>query len=171
MTKEEITKVFNKLGIHITHVGKSYWYDNAAYSKEYEDLWNNLVPDIGSAETLHGELVRAFAKLNYDYFNNGNCNAIEEDEDEESEYQVSGFYARFIDLIEDTLKDKISPECVSAVCNNVRKIISRAYRSKNYFNNNNMGQYNLMGDMVMWYVLNTEDKGLPDWYLTDELPD
>lgn len=161
MTKQDITKVFNELGIHITDMGKSYWDGNGAYSKEYGDLWNNLVPDKGSAKTINGELVRAIGRLNYEYYNNGNCNACEEDED--GEYCISGYYDRFLDLIEDTL----GTECVSALCNNVRKIILRAYRSKSYFNNN-MEQYNLLGDIVIWYVLNTEDKELPDWYSTDE---
>jgi len=61
--------------IKLTEAGKSYWDDNGAYSAEYNTLYDELVPQSGSAETLKGELVRAISRLVYEHCNNGNCNA------------------------------------------------------------------------------------------------
>jgi hypothetical protein len=60
----------------ITEKGKSYWANNGAYSTLLDEKWNELVPSSGNAETLHGELIRCFGRLNYEFGNNGNCNAI-----------------------------------------------------------------------------------------------
>lgn len=61
----------------ITENGKSYWNGNGAYQTEYDKLYSQLVPSIGSSPTLHGELIRCCSRLFYDYCNNGNCNVIE----------------------------------------------------------------------------------------------
>ena len=63
--------------IKTTKKGNSYWDNNGAYQKEYDALYDELVPNTGEADTLHGELIRAVSRLAYDYFNNGNCNAVE----------------------------------------------------------------------------------------------
>lgn len=60
-----------------TGKGYSYWARNGAYSDLLEAKWNELVPQKDSCETVHGELIRSFARLNHDYFNNGNGNVIE----------------------------------------------------------------------------------------------
>lgn len=52
----------------------SYWNENAVYNKEISYLWDKLVPSQGAAETMHGELIRCHSRLEYDYYNNGNCN-------------------------------------------------------------------------------------------------
>lgn len=56
---------------------KSYWNDNAKYSKQYKEFWDELVPDSGEAETIKGELVRIVGRITHEYYNNGNCNAVE----------------------------------------------------------------------------------------------
>jgi hypothetical protein len=61
--------------IKLTEAGKSYWGDNGAYSAEYNALYDELVPQSGSAATLKGELVRAISRLVYEHCNNGNGNA------------------------------------------------------------------------------------------------
>jgi hypothetical protein len=58
-----------------TEVGKSYWAGNAAYSEFLDAKFNELVPDNGNAETVHGELVRAISRLVYEHCNNGNGNS------------------------------------------------------------------------------------------------
>lgn len=58
-----------------TESGKTYWNEQGIYQEEYKKLYAELVPDMGSAKTLNGELIRAISRLSYDYFNNGNCNA------------------------------------------------------------------------------------------------
>lgn len=61
--------------VKTTELGKSYWNNNGAYQKEYDELYGKMVPSSGAAKTLHGELIRAISRLFYDYCNNGNCNA------------------------------------------------------------------------------------------------
>lgn len=59
-----------------TKLGKSYWNNSGAYQKEYDKLYEKLVPSQGEAKTLNGELIRSASRLYYDYCNNGNCNAV-----------------------------------------------------------------------------------------------
>lgn len=72
-----------KEGRRTTELGKSYWNSNGAYEVEYKELVMALVPTSGSAETVHGELLRNIGNLFYEFCNNGNCNAIEYDKEEE----------------------------------------------------------------------------------------
>jgi hypothetical protein len=60
----------------ITPNGKSYWDGNGAYQKEYDQLVSTLVPNMGEANTIHGEMIRVIGRLTYDFCNNGNCNVI-----------------------------------------------------------------------------------------------
>ncbi len=55
---------------------KSYWDGNGAYQKEYDQLNRALVPDMGEANTINGEMIRIIGRLTYDFCNNGNCNVI-----------------------------------------------------------------------------------------------
>lgn len=61
----------------VTELGKSYWDENGAYQKEYEELYSLLVPSSGEANTVHGEMIRCVSRLFYDYCNNGNCNVLD----------------------------------------------------------------------------------------------
>jgi hypothetical protein len=51
-----------------------YWNNEGKYNAEWNQLQDQLVPDVGSADTLAGEMIRAVNKLYYDAFNNGFCN-------------------------------------------------------------------------------------------------
>lgn len=53
---------------------KTYWNKKGKHQKDYDRLLK-LVPDIGRAETMHGNLLRHIGKIYYDYYNNGLCNA------------------------------------------------------------------------------------------------
>lgn len=44
------------------------------YQKEYDEIFDLLVPQSGEAESLQGELVRAIRKLESDYYRNGSAN-------------------------------------------------------------------------------------------------
>jgi hypothetical protein len=44
------------------------------YEKEYQELWNRLVPESGQADTVQGELVRVIGRLGSEFDRNGNCN-------------------------------------------------------------------------------------------------
>lgn len=61
-----------------TEKGTSYWADNSCNSFVMNNAWELLVPKKGEATTLHGELVRCFGRLNYEYGNNGNCNSVDD---------------------------------------------------------------------------------------------
>ena len=56
---------------------KSYWDNEGQFQKEYNELYNELVPASGKAENLFGEAIRAVSRLGHEYLNNGNCNARE----------------------------------------------------------------------------------------------
>ena len=60
-----------------TEIGNSYWDENGAYSNQYKILYDELVLPVGNAPTINGELLRCGSRLNYEYFNNGNCNAVD----------------------------------------------------------------------------------------------
>ena len=66
-----------------TELGNTYYGDNGVYTSEYNLLYGKLVPSIGSAETLHGELIRGISRLGHEYNNNGNGNLIELGEETE----------------------------------------------------------------------------------------
>ena len=66
----------------------SYWNHCGAYEKEYNELFEKLVPSSGDASTVHGELLRCISKVYYDFFNNGNCNAVETKSHYETEYHT-----------------------------------------------------------------------------------
>lgn len=70
----------------------SYWDSNGKYQETYDQLWGELVPDSGEAETEEGELIRIGGRLFYEYCNNGNCNAAEREvmQEEEPCYACGG---------------------------------------------------------------------------------
>lgn len=62
------------------------------------DLWKELVPAEGKANTVQGELVRAIGRLQSEHFRNGMMNWGD----------GSGYYEAFTDLIHNTLKNEPS---------------------------------------------------------------
>ena len=60
-----------------TEKGSNYWGQSGAYWNEYSKLWDEHVPPSGKAETIVGEMIRCISRLQYDYYNNGNCNVQE----------------------------------------------------------------------------------------------
>lgn len=181
------TKTIAELGIRLTPETGSYWNNNGAYQEEGDRLYAEMVPNSGSASTLNGELIRGINRLFYEYCNNGNCNAAiahyaseyayfggededDYDEDEIDSVEIDPFYEKFITLIEDTLCEKINSKEVHAVTTRIRAIIEDgAYNPscRCYFSEKNVNVYSRMCDMVIWYVLNTEDTELPSDYDKD----
>lgn len=49
----------------------SYWNNKGKYQKEFESLFEHLVPVADNCETLGGELIRSANRLCYDFYNNG----------------------------------------------------------------------------------------------------
>lgn len=155
-----------------TVIGNSYWNGDGAYQKEYNELYEKMVPGQGSCNTLNGELIRAVSRLSYEYFNNGNCNACEahevqndgykddeEWEETEYEYNVSSYYGKFLQIIEETIKTDEVARLISLV----EEIIERFQGSM--FSEENSLVYDRLVDEVVYYVLTNEDKELPKKYV------
>ena len=49
----------------------AYWDGSGRLQAEYDELYNQLVPASGAAETLEGEVLRAASKIVYRHFNDG----------------------------------------------------------------------------------------------------
>jgi hypothetical protein len=55
-------------------MSNTYWSGNGKHQEWYDLNFSQLVPASGETGTVEGELIRASAKLYYDYYNNGMCN-------------------------------------------------------------------------------------------------
>lgn len=179
------TKTIAEHGIKLTSPENSYWNHTGAYQEEGDRLFEEMVPSMGAASTLNGELIRGINRLTHEYLNNGNCNAAvphyaadrpwcdrdeneeECDEDEIDSVEIDDYYGKFITLIEDTLTNKINCKEVSATMDRIRALIEEGaynHSCREYFSKSNVNVYSRMADMVIWYVLNTEDTDLPNGY-------
>lgn len=65
-----------------------YWNEEGKFQKEYDYLFDKLVPTMGNAETKLGEVLRIVSKFYYEIWNNGNINARDEVEVYYDEYDV-----------------------------------------------------------------------------------
>ena len=99
-----------------------YWNGKGQYQELFDKHWKKLVPESGRADTAEGNALRAIAKINYDIFNNGACNIVNQvedmydDEDDEyfTDYSINPWWNEYFDDIEefaglniDRLKTKI----------------------------------------------------------------
>ena len=84
-----------------------YWNGEGQYQDLFDKHWKNLVPESGRADTAEGNALRAIAKINYDIFNNGAGNIVnqveEMDEDEVyyTDYSINPWWNEYFDDIED----------------------------------------------------------------------
>tara|TARA_B100000424_G_scaffold267682_1_gene261013 strand:- start:2355 stop:2756 length:402 start_codon:yes stop_codon:yes gene_type:complete len=84
-----------------------YWNGKGQYQDLFDKHWKNLVPESGRADTAEGNAMRAIAKINYDIFNNGAGNIVnqveEMDEDDEyyTDYSINPWWNEYFDDIED----------------------------------------------------------------------
>lgn len=84
-----------------------YWNGKGQYQDLFDKHWKNLVPESGRADTAEGNALRAIAKINYDIFNNGAGNIVnqveEMDEDEEyyTDYSINPWWNEYFDDIEE----------------------------------------------------------------------
>lgn len=157
-----------------TEKGKHYWNNEGVYDKEFTQLTEELVPAVGRAKNLRGELVRAANRLYYEYCNNGNCNAAEpvyfEEPEEFGEYdelEISEFYNNFIKLIRESLTqkddvwgiDKI--EKVYRVMSEVGRVILKRDDSEEGWS-----WYDRLIDVVYdWCAVHpTDERPIPNWY-------
>ena len=88
-------------------------------------------------------------------------------EEEIEEVEITPFYGRFLDLIQDSLEKEFDANDVYEIVSTVEEIIKNSVEyngSSNYFNDENMAAYNKLSDYVIWFVLNTDDSELPKNY-------
>ena len=165
-----------------TVIGNSYWNCDGAYQKEYNELYEKMVPEQGSCNTLNGELIRAVSRLSYEYFNNGNCNACEAheaqndgwyggykddeewEEETEYEYNVSSYYGKFLQIIEETIKTDEVARLISLVEEIIVNSCEERFQ-ESMFSEENRLVYDRLVDEVVYYVLTNEDKELPEKYV------
>ena len=153
----------NKVTHKVTEQGKTYWNKEGAYQEEFEQLVKELVPQSGYAGSDRGELIRAIMRLQYEYYNNGNCNAKEEvwgeeevfvgygdDGEEVYEYEsviveekVSEFFQEFIDLIKEYVD-----------CSEIREIEQLILNQHPSYSEEEQRVYVNLFDKVISYVLN-----------------
>lgn len=70
-------KLLKELLESITQKDNDIILERYKHDDRFEKLYNKMVPDEGEAETEYGEAVRAIARLEYDYYNNGYQNAVD----------------------------------------------------------------------------------------------
>ena len=84
-----------------------YWNGEGQYQDLFHKHSKNLVPESGRADTAEGNAMRAIAKINYDIFNNGAGNIVnqveEMDEDGEyyTDYSLNPWWNEYFDDIEE----------------------------------------------------------------------
>lgn len=59
---------------------ETYWNDNGRYEKLFVKMWDELIPEDGSCESLQGEVLRAANRLYYRWYNDGE-QVVQEDTD------------------------------------------------------------------------------------------
>ena len=57
--------------VHLSDDSMAYWNGKGRLQAEYDELYNQLVPASGAAETIQGEVLRAASKIVYRHFNDG----------------------------------------------------------------------------------------------------
>ena len=165
----------------LTPLGKTYWNKQGAYQKESDKLFKKLVPDTGEAETVHGELIRSMSRLYYDYFNNGNGNAVDavkcdcpechgggwetinkgtEDEEQvdcsycDGECQIiTGYeFANYYEKLFNFIKNNLPKEEQPVVERFEKQVLAK--------NQDNINEqvYEELTDSIMHFVLTTENK-------------
>lgn len=146
------------LDVKRTSNDKSYWSKTGAYQKEYDELFEKLVPIEDDAKTVHGELISCASKLYYEYHNNGNCNATkcsyENDDDELTDLSINSRYQGYIDFIEKHLKKNFYNGV--GVIYAIENILNQEYTECVI----DEQSYNKMIDYIMYYVLNTENEAI-----------
>lgn len=127
-----------------------YWSGEGQYQDLFHKHWKNLVPESGRADTEEGNAMRAIAKINYDIFNNGAGNIVDQveevDEYDEyyTEYSINRWWEEYFDDIYDYSRldvDRLK-----------RKIIESVQYDKDY------GLSDLMDDYIDHIVLKVDNQ-------------
>lgn len=159
---------------------KTYWNNEGGYQKEYDELYKKLVPDKGEANTVHGEMLRGVSRLYYDYFNNGNGNAVDAvkcdcpechgsgwetiNEGEEDEEEIDcGYCDGECQIVESYKFDSYYEKMFDVIKNNLtgeaREIADRFEKVVLAKNQDNIDErvYEDLSDAVIYHILTTEN--------------
>ena len=140
--------------------GNSYWDGTGAYNAEQKELNEKLVPVMGDADTLHGEVLRCANWIYYEYFNNGNYNARDEEcvasdsyyyGEDEYEFVVSERYSKMLEFISDV----VGTNEIKNVVYSIRNII---LDENDRYNKDSVNVYDSLIDNVVHFILTTENK-------------
>ena len=166
--------------IKLCQNGQSYWQGTGVYQKEYDDLYERLVPKRGCADTIAGEMVRGVSRLYYDYFNNGNCNVVDvkyDDDDCIVSARVDDYYQKFFVILKQIYTrihfNRDEEEIMENAFKNLReveKIIIDCGEQTHSFSSKADTTYDNMADYCIYVVLNHPDLvsgKLPDQYRND----
>jgi len=127
-----------------------YWNGEGQYQDLFDKHWKNLVPESGRADTADGNALRAIAKINYDIFNNGAGNIVNqyEEMDDDGDYytncEINRWWEEYFDDIEDYSRldvDRLK-----------RKIIEYVQYDKDY------GLSDLLDDYIDHIVLKVDNQ-------------
>ena len=127
-----------------------YWNGEGQYQDLFDKHWKNLVPESGRADTAEGNALRAIAKINYDIFNNGAGNIVNqyEEMDDDGDYytncEINRWWEEYFDDIEDYSRldvDRLK-----------RKIIEYVQYDKDY------GLSDLLDDYIDHIVLKVDNQ-------------
>lgn len=96
----------------------SYWRNEGQYQHAYDAQFHDLVPACGEADSVHGVLLRAAARIYYDIHNNGGGNMVDnihgDWSDEEPEYELTDAFKTFFTELETWMPIE-HKECISKV--------------------------------------------------------
>jgi hypothetical protein len=159
----------------------SYWNQNTELYPEYEKLWEANVPDCGESPTIDGESIRVIGRLYYEWCNNGNCNAIEQEymdcpecdgsgweegEEEETDcYYCDGYCRvegeRFISEYYDEMLDHIKSHVPNS--SEEVKAVRELILTKNEYNfdQKECDVYNALSDKVVKHVMSKKENYNP----------
>jgi len=123
--------------------GKSYWNESGAYQKQYDQLYEELVPASGEAGTSDGRLLRSITRLYYDYCNNGNGNVFTESW---GEVEMNPMYEEFIENLVFGLMD-------SRVAKELEDFLQTPDARNPSFSKDEMSIYDKVMDEVVYQIL------------------
>lgn len=168
-----------------------YWDNNGAQQEEMDRLTKKFMPTSGCAENFTGEVIRAINRLYYEFFNNGNCNALDcetipgewvecshcggvgyYEEDEEDCPECGGEGGYYEEDIEEYSLNEFFGNFIELIrqffeqrnCDEGIKAVNDVQSViENNFNPTeyHMSKYDRMVDYVIWLVLNDEDNQEP----------
>lgn len=162
-------------------LNQHYWNNEGAYQEQSDFLYSQLVPHVGNAPTIHGEMIRCVHRLYYEFCNNGNCNALEfetEDcshcggsgyeEDEETDCEwcdgdctttgivyIDDYYKDMIDFLKMYMQDK------EVIFDLEDWLIETATKGRYAFSDDQMSKYDQVVDAIVFQCLTTENKPNP----------